>query len=91
MKKPKLSDLKENKRETAKIRGMAKKTKKIKVTFNIDEDILKKLRDLAESSGGKYQTILNQLLKEALDSKLTTEERLEKLESEIEKLKKKVA
>ena len=83
MKKPKISDLKENKKEMKIIKKMAKKTNKIKVTFNLDEDIVERLKNLAEESGSKYQTLLNSILKEALFSRATYEERISNMEKEL--------
>lgn len=87
MKKPKINELKENKKETISIRNMAKKTTKIKVTFNLDEDVVKKLKNLASDSGSKYQTLLNSILKEALFSRATYEERISNMEKELSEIK----
>ena len=57
---------------------------KVRVTTFLDSDVLEALRKTARSSGTKYQTLLNQLLREALigDSK-TILERLERLEKAV--------
>lgn len=56
---------------------------KIRITTYLDEDILKLLHQMAEDSGGKYQTILNQVLRNQLFGKkegiLARIERLEKV------------
>jgi predicted DNA binding CopG/RHH family protein len=87
MKRPKINELRENKKETKAIKALAKRTKKIKVTFNLDEDIVNRLKDIADNSGAKYQTLLNTLLKEALCSKSTYEERITSIESELSEIK----
>lgn len=91
MEKPKINELKENKRETEKIRKLAEKTEKIKVTFYLDKDIIARLKELAAQSNAKYQTLLNSILKEALVSKSTYEERIRKLEIDIQAMKEKLA
>ena len=40
---------------------------KVRVTTMLDEDILRNLKKLAKSSGQKYQTLLNQILRAYLD------------------------
>lgn len=65
------------------------KSSKIRITTYIDEDVLDALKEAALSSGGKYQTFLNQFLRQSLISgSETIFERLDKLEHEISKLKK---
>lgn len=39
---------------------------KIRITTYIDQDIVKLLRQMAEESGGKYQTTLNRVLRDVL-------------------------
>ena len=41
-------------------------TTKVRITTYLDSDILETLRKLSASSGNKYQSILNQVLREAL-------------------------
>lgn len=57
---------------------------KIRITTYVDNDILKTLRKIATESGGKYQAVLNQVLRQAL---LGEQEgllmRIEKLEREV--------
>jgi uncharacterized protein (DUF4415 family) len=59
-------------------------TAKIRVTTFLDEDVLQALKETAQGSGTRYQTLLNQLLRQALigDTK-TILERLEKLEKAV--------
>lgn len=67
------------------------KAKKVKITINIDEDSLSMLKSLAENTGAPYQKLLNQVLKEGLATRSSSETRLDRIERELEKLKKKVA
>ncbi len=91
MKQPKLNDLHLDIKGTKTIRKMMAKSKKVKITINIDEDILHELRRLADSMGTPYQTLLNKVLKDALLSKIDDGSRLDRLERELERLKKKIA
>lgn len=91
MKQPKLSDLVMDMKGTKEIRAKMTKAKKIKITINIDEDSLSLLRKLSGDTGAPYQSLLNQVLKEGLSKRSATESRLERIEKELEKLKRKVA
>ena len=91
MKQPKLSDIKIDAKGTKATRELMAKAKKIKITVNIDQDILLELRKMAKQSGTPYQSLLNRFLKEAVISKSNEESRLDRLEKEIERLKKKVS
>jgi predicted DNA binding CopG/RHH family protein len=91
MKQPKLSDLKVDSKGTKAIRKMMTKSKKVKITINVDEDLLQELRRMAESMGTPYQTLLNKVLKDAVLSKIEDGSRLDRLERELDRLKKKLA
>ena len=91
MKQPKLNDLKIDVKGTRTLRKMMAKSKKIKITVNVDEDLLAELKDMAERTGAPYQSLLNRLLKEAVMSKKGEGSRLDRLEREIERLKKKIS
>ena len=91
MKQPKLSDLILDQKGTNEIRTNMGKTRKIKITINIDEDSLDILREISEKSGASYQKLLNQVLKEGLKKRLESESRLDRIERGLEKIKKKVA
>jgi len=91
MKKPTLKALRHDKTETRKIRSGMRKLKNVKITINIDSESLVQLREMAEKTGVPYQRLLNKLLKEGLGKNSSTESRLEKLEKEFERLKKKLA
>lgn len=55
---------------------------KIRITTHIDKDLLETIRKVATESGGKYQSILNQVLRRALlgenEGLLSRIERLER-------------
>ncbi len=91
MKQPKLSDLKIDTKGTKAIRKMMAKAKKIKITVNVDEDLLFELRQMAEATGTPYQSLLNQVLKDAIFLKKNEGSRLDRLEREVERLKKKIS
>ena len=69
MKQPKLSDLKIDTKGTKAMRKMMAKAKKIKITVNVDEDLLVELKHMAEETGTPYQSLLNRVLKDAVMSK----------------------
>ena len=91
MKQPKLSDLEIDSKATKRTRSRIAKTKKIKITINIEEDILSAVREEADSSGIPYQNLVNRLLADALDEKKTDTKRLDRLEKEVKSLKKKLS
>ena len=91
MKQPKLSDLKIDTKGTKALRKMMTKAKKIKITVNVDEDLLTELRQMAEETGTPYQSLLNKVLKDAVMGKKTDGSRLDRLEREVERLKKKIS
>lgn len=91
MKQPKLSDLRMDRPGTERIRASMAQTKTIKITINLDAESLTQLRQLAEESGVPYQRLLNQVLREGLAKRETTEARLARLEAEVNKLKRRIA
>ncbi len=90
MKLPKLNDLKIDSKGTKSIRKMMDKSKKIKIAINVDKDILIEIHQIAETMGTPYQTLLNKLLKDAVKFKAHEGSRRDRLEQEIERLKKKL-
>ncbi len=76
---------------TKEIRTKLNETKKVKITINIDQDSLGILRGKAGQTGIPYQRLLNQTLKEALQRKEKAEARLDHLEKEVAKLKRRLA
>ncbi|MCP5463593.1 MAG: BrnA antitoxin family protein [Deltaproteobacteria bacterium] len=64
---------------------------KYRITTHLDNDVLSELRKIAKDSGSKYQTVLNQILRSALFGKNEgIFSRVESLEKELTKIKKKV-
>ncbi len=62
---------------------------KIRVTTYLDADVVEALKETASNSGGKYQTLLNQILRSSLIGDTSSIlERLTKLETEVYKKKK---
>lgn len=91
MKQPNLKSLKKNESKTNRIKSKMNKDNKIKITINIDESSIKALKKKSGRSGVPYQRLLNEYLKEAIDEKAERDNRLKKLEREMEKLKAKIA
>ncbi len=91
MKQPKLNEMKIYIHGTKSMRAKAAKAKKIKITINIDEDVLSSLRGKAATTGVPYQSLLNRLLRNAIDQANEGESRLDKLEREMKNLKKKLS
>jgi predicted DNA binding CopG/RHH family protein len=91
MKQPKVSDLVIDRKGTKQMRAEAAKTRKIKITINIDQDSLDSLREMAGETGAPYQKLLNQILREGLRKRGEAESRLDRIEKELARLKKQVA
>ena len=91
MKEPKVSDIQLDAKNTRAVRKMMAKSKKIKITINLDENLLLQIRKMADSMGTPYQTLLNKVLKDAVSSKINEGSRLDRLERELARLKKKIA
>ncbi len=88
MKQPKLSDLTIDTAGTRKIRAGMKKSPSVKITINIDAESLDTLRDEAARTGIPYQRLLNNILKEGLARQSETEDRLDRIEKELARIKK---
>lgn len=86
-----MSDLVFDRKSTARVRAGAVKTKKIKITINVDQDSIEALREIAGKSGAPYQKVLNQVLKEGLKKRQISDSRLERIEKEIAQIKKIIA
>jgi len=91
MKLPKMSNMKIDKKGTAQMREAFSKNKKVRVTINFDADILESVRKMAEEMGSPYQTLLNKIVRDAVIKKSKEESRIDHIEEEIHKLKKKLA
>jgi predicted DNA binding CopG/RHH family protein len=91
MKEPKINDLKIDEKATRLLRKKMAKTQKVRITINLDQDVLTYIRDLAEEGGSPYQTFLNKLLRDAVSAKRSEIQRLDRLEKELEKIKRRIA
>lgn len=69
MKQPKMSEFKLNKKKTAAMRKKAHDTKKVKITISFDDDILYEVKNMAQDMGTPYQTLLNKMLRDSLETK----------------------
>lgn len=76
---------------TKEIRTAMAKQDFVKITVNLDAKNLTALKNESEKTGVPYQRILNSLLRESLKNRGITETRLEKIEKELEKVKRKLA
>jgi predicted DNA binding CopG/RHH family protein len=92
MKQPRLKDVKIDVKGTEKMRSRMAKAKKIKITVNIDEDLLESLKLRSDETGVPYQSLLNRVLRSAmLEQKDDRTLRLDRLEKEIALLKRKLS
>lgn len=91
MRQPKLSDVKIDSKGTKDLRAKFTKNKKIKITINVDEESLALLRKMSDKTGTPYQRLLNQILKAGLNTRTHDDSRLERIEKEIELLKRQIA
>jgi uncharacterized protein (DUF4415 family) len=89
MREPKIKNLKFNKEMTKKIKEAIKKDK-IEIIFKMDKDLMAKLKEISKEQGTKYQTVMNNILRQSLSSKNTLKDRLTNLEKEVKKIKKMV-
>ena len=91
MKQPKIEELKIDTVGTTHLRKRLAKVRKIKITINLDADILGQIRNLSQKDGIPYQSYLNRLLRTALSKKGSEDSRLRQLEKEVERIKKQIA
>jgi hypothetical protein len=89
MKQPKLSELAIDRAGTKRLRGQLKKTKRIKITINFDATSLGVPRKKGGKTSRSYDHILSQLFKNSLNE--TAIARLDRIEREVEKLKRQFA
>ena len=80
-----------DRRSTTEIRSKMKRARKIKITINVDEDSLALLRKMSSETGAPYQRLLNQILKEGLSKRSEAESRLDRIEKELKRIKRKIA
>ena len=91
MKKPKASSLRTDVRETRRIRSAIARRKSVKITINIDAETLISFRKLAGESGVPYQRLINKTLAESLLADNSAESRLDRIERELEAIKRRLA
>ncbi len=91
MKQAKLNELVIDRRGTKEIRSKMKRSKKIKITINIDEDSLVLLRKMSSETSAPYQKLLNQILKDGLSKRSEAESRLDRIEKELKRIKREIA
>lgn len=89
MKEPRLKNLKINRELTQKIRK-SPKASKVRVTIHFDEDLIEKVKKMAQEMSSPYQTLLNRILRDSLLEFEMREDRIRRLEREIEVIKKAV-
>ncbi len=91
MRQPKLNEIVIDRSGTKEIRSKMKRSKKIKITINVDEDSLVLLRKMSSETGAPYQKLLNQILKEGLSKRSEAESRLDRIEKELKRIKREIA
>lgn len=90
MKQPNLNKLHFDKKGTADIRRKMTNAKRVKITINFDADLINKTKRLADKSGIPYQRLINQLLRKSTEQVKETDSRLERLEKEVQRIKRKL-
>lgn len=83
MKSSKTAKIKYGKKDLLNENDLDPKNHKVRITSFIDGDILVELKARADQQGTKYQTLLNQLLRQALKDSKSVAERLQKLEEAV--------
>ncbi len=90
MKEPRISDLEFDSKGTRQVRHRVARKSAIKITINIDADSLAILRAKSAKTGIPYQRLLNRVLKRGLQSESATESRLDRIEKELNRLKRRL-
>jgi hypothetical protein len=91
MKQPKINDLVIDRAGTRAVRAQLKRAKTIKITINIDQDSLALLQKGPRRTRVSYQQLLNQVLTAGISQKPQAEARLDRIERELKKLKRRIA
>jgi predicted DNA binding CopG/RHH family protein len=91
MKQPKIGNLIMDVKGTRDMHSRMARAKKVKITINIDHDSLLRLRAQSDKTGVPYQRLLNLILVRALKKDQDAQSRLERLEQEVAKLKRRLA
>lgn len=91
MKQPKFKDIKIDASGTRILRRKMSGVKKIKITINVDSDTLISIKEIALTTGIPYQTLINRMLRDDVSKKKNESLRLDYLEKELTKIKRKLA
>lgn len=91
MKQPNLSHLRVDRAATRKIRTAFSKKNRVTITVNLDMHSLKTLTTLSGKTGISYQRLLNGLLTNNIPQRESIQARLDRLEQELRKIKRRVA
>ncbi len=91
MKQSKMSKYSIDWKSTKNIRRAMATQKFVKITINLDAKSLSALKKESVKTGVPYQRLLNSLLRSGLDNRRETESRLDRVERELEKVKKRLA
>jgi hypothetical protein len=91
MKQPKINDLVIDRAGTRAVRAQLQRAKTIKITINIDQESLALLQKGPRRTRVPYQQLLNQVLLAGLSQRPQAESRLDRLERELKKLKRRIA
>jgi predicted DNA binding CopG/RHH family protein len=90
MREPKVGDVEFDPKGTRQIRQRVARKNAIKITINIDAESLATLRAKSAKTGVPYQRLLNQVLKRGLQGESATETRLDRIEKELNRLKRRL-
>lgn len=91
MKQPSLSRLRIDRAATRKLRAALSKSDRVTLTVNLDTNLLQTLKSLSMKTGIPYQRLLNRLLMTTAEHQETVQARLNRLEQEIRKIKRRFA
>jgi len=91
VRKPRIRDVKVDTAGTRRLRAAMAGRGSVKITINVDADSLAKLKALSAESGVPYQRLLNSLLKERLSRAETVHARLDRIERELARVKRRLA
>lgn len=91
MKQPSLRHLKIDQSATRKIRSTFSKNKRVTITLNLDAKSIQGLKSLSEKTGLPYQRLLNSLVAASATGQGAIQTRLDRLEQEIRKIKRRFA
>jgi len=91
MRKPMMRNLKVDSAGTRRLRAEIARQGTVKITINVDADSLVKLKELSAESGVPYQRLLNSILRDRLSKANTVQSRLDRIERELERVKKQIA